>query len=108
MEQRYRIAFFENDAATMERLAREAPADDMHWLGLQQRLAFFRGDFSKLRSLSETVVNRQRRAQRMENAANELAWHARLESYPGNYTLGRNLFRQAVAASKDSDLVLAP
>jgi DNA-binding winged helix-turn-helix (wHTH) protein/tetratricopeptide (TPR) repeat protein len=106
MEQRYRIAFFENDAATMERLAREAPADDMLWLGLQQRLAFFRGDFSKLRSLSETVVNQQRRAQRMENAANELAWHARLESYLGNYTLARKLCRQAVEASKDSDLGL--
>jgi tetratricopeptide (TPR) repeat protein len=106
MEQRYRIAFFENDAATMERLAREAPADDMHWLGLQQQLAFFRGDFSKLRSLSETVVNQQRRAQRMENAANELAWHARLESYIGNYTLARKLCRQAVEASKDSDLGL--
>src|SRR5882724_2358860 len=31
MEQRYRIAFFENDAATMERLAREIPADDTLW-----------------------------------------------------------------------------
>src|SRR6202043_1557607 len=32
--QRYRIAFFENDAATMERLAREIPADDTLWFGL--------------------------------------------------------------------------
>ena len=47
IELRYRIAFFENDAATMERLAREIPADDMRWLGLQQQLAFFRGDFSQ-------------------------------------------------------------
>jgi len=74
MQQHYEIAFFENDAATMERLAREIPADDTLWLGLQQRLAFFRGDSGKLRSLSETLVNQQRRAQRMENAANELAW----------------------------------
>jgi eukaryotic-like serine/threonine-protein kinase len=103
---RYRIAFFENDAATMERLAREAPADDMHWLGLQQQLAFFRGDFSKLRSLSETLVNQQRRAKRMENAANELAWHAQLESYLGNYALARKLCRQAEEAGKDSDLGL--
>jgi len=104
MEQRYRIAFFENDAATMERLAREVPADDMLWLGLQQQLAFFRGDSGKLRSLSETLVNQQRRAQRMENAANELAWHARLESYLGNYALARKLCRQAGEASKDSNL----
>ncbi len=106
LEQRYRIAFFENDSATMERLAREAPADDMRWLGLQQQLAFFRGDFIKLRSLSETLVNQQRRAKRMENAANELAWHALLESYLGNYTLARKLCRQAGEASKDSVLGL--
>jgi tetratricopeptide (TPR) repeat protein len=104
--QRYRIAFFENDAATMKRLAREIPADDTLWLGLQQQLAFFRGDFSKLRSLSETVVNQQRRAQRMENAAKELAWHAQLESYLGNYALARKLCRQAEEAGKDSDLGL--
>jgi len=106
MEQRYRIAFFENDAATMERLAREVPADDMLWLGLRQQLAFFRGDSGKLRSLSETLVSQQRRAQRMENAANELAWHARLESYLGNYALARKLCRQAGEASKDSNLGL--
>jgi eukaryotic-like serine/threonine-protein kinase len=105
-DQSYRIAFFENDAATMKRLAREIPADDTLWLGLQQQLAFFRGDFSKLRSLTETVVNQQRRAQRMENAANELAWHAQLESYLGNYALARKLCRQAEEAGKDSDLGL--
>jgi tetratricopeptide (TPR) repeat protein len=104
--QRYRLAFFENDAATMERLAREIPADDLRWLGLQQQLAFFRGDFSKLRSLSETLVNQQRRAKRMENAADELAWHARLESYLGNYALARKLCRQAGEAGKDSNLGL--
>ena len=103
---RYRIAFFENDAATMERLAREAPADDLRWLGLQEQLAFFRGDFSKLRALSETLVNQQRRAKRMENAADELAWHARLESYLGNYALARRLCRQAGEADKDSNLGL--
>ncbi len=103
---RYTIAFIENDAATMERLAREIPADDTLWLGLQQQVAFFRGDSSKLRSLSETVVNQQRRAQRMENAANELAWHAQLESYLGNYALARKLCRQAEEAGKDSDLGL--
>ena len=106
MQQHYEIAFFENDAATMERLAREIPADDTLWLGLQQQLAFFRGDSGKLRSLSETLVNQQRRAQRMENAANELAWHARLESYLGNYALAHKLCRQAGEADKDSNLGL--
>ena len=56
---RYRIAFIENDAATMERLARETPGDDVQWLHLQMQLAFLRGDFRKLRSLSETLVKQQ-------------------------------------------------
>ncbi len=103
---RYRIAFFENDAATMERLAREIPGDDMRWLQLQMQIAFFRGDLSKLRSLSETLVRQQSHANRMENAASELAWHARAESYAGNYALARKLCRQAGEASKDNGLAL--
>jgi len=99
---RYRIAFFENDAATMERLARETPADDMTWLHLQMQLAFFRGDFTKLRSLSETLVQQQSRANRMENAANELAWHAGLESFLGEYASARKLCRQAGEVGNDS------
>jgi eukaryotic-like serine/threonine-protein kinase len=103
---RYRIAFIENDAATMERLARETPGDDVFWLRLQMRLAFLRGDFSKFRSLSETLVKQDTRAKRMENAANELAWHAGVESYLGNYALARKLCRQAGAASTDNANVL--
>ena len=99
---RYRIAFFENDGATMDRLVREAPGDDKIWLDLQRQLAFFRGDFRKLRSLSETLVEQDRRAKRMENVASELAWHAWLESYVGNYALARTLCRQAGEASQDS------
>jgi DNA-binding winged helix-turn-helix (wHTH) protein/tetratricopeptide (TPR) repeat protein len=103
---RYRIAFFENDAATMERLARETPGDDVSWLQLQMHLAFLRGNFSKLRSLSETLVKQQTSANRMENATFELAGHAQLESYLGNYVLARKLCRQAGEASKDSALGL--
>ncbi len=103
---RYRIASIENDAATMERLARETPADDLSWVQLQMRLAFRRGDFSKLRSLSETLVTGQSRAKKMENAAGELAWHARVESYLGNYALARKLCREAREASKDDTLML--
>src|SRR5882672_4754765 len=39
----------------------------------------------------------------MENAANELAWHARLESYLGNYALARKLCRQAGEASRSEE-----
>jgi DNA-binding winged helix-turn-helix (wHTH) protein/tetratricopeptide (TPR) repeat protein len=103
---RYRIAFFENDPVTMERLARETQGDDTSWLQLQMELAFFRGDLHKLRSLSETLVKQQTRANRTENAAFQLARHARLESYLGNYALTRNLCRQAEEASRDNDLML--
>lgn len=99
---RYRIAFVENDAATMERIARETPGDDTRWLDSQKQFAFFRGDFSKLRSLSETLVKQQRGAKRMENVASELAWHAWFESYVGNHALARKLCRQAGEASQDS------
>ena len=103
---RYRIAFIEKDVATMERLARETPADDTSWLHLEMQLAFLRGDFSKLRSLSETLVQQQNRANRKENAAYELAWHARMESYLGSYASARELCRQAEETSKDSALWL--
>jgi tetratricopeptide (TPR) repeat protein len=103
---RYRIATFENDTATMERLARETPGGDTPLLQLQMQLAFLHGDFSKLRSLSETLVTQQSRANRMQNAADELARHAWDESHVGNYALARKLCRQAEATSKDSTLGL--
>ena len=103
---RYRIATFENDTATMERLAREAPGGDAPLLQLQMQLAFLHGDFSKLRSLSETLVTQQSHANRMQNAADELARHAWDESHVGNYALARKLCRQAEEASKDSTLGL--
>jgi DNA-binding winged helix-turn-helix (wHTH) protein/tetratricopeptide (TPR) repeat protein len=103
---RYQIAFQENDAATMDQLARETPADDIPWLHLQILLAFFRGDLTKLRSLSETLVQQQSRANRMENAAYELSWHAGLESLLGDYALVRKLCRQAGEAGNDSALGL--
>jgi tetratricopeptide (TPR) repeat protein len=70
------------------------------------QLAFLRGDLGKLRSLSETLVKQESRANRMENAASDLAWHARVESYAGNYALARSLCRQASEASEHDALVL--
>jgi eukaryotic-like serine/threonine-protein kinase len=104
---RYRIAFIENDTPTMERLARETPANDAMWLESLKQFAFYRGDFGKLRSLSETLVKQQSEAKRMDNVASELAWHAWFESYAGNNTLVGKLCRQAGEASQDSDW-LAP
>jgi eukaryotic-like serine/threonine-protein kinase len=91
----YRIAFFENDAATMERYTSETPPDDMHWRQLQMQFAFLRGDMSKLRSLSEGLVNEALHAGEKENAANELALHAQLESLLGNYGLAHKLCQHA-------------
>jgi DNA-binding winged helix-turn-helix (wHTH) protein/tetratricopeptide (TPR) repeat protein len=98
----YRIAFFENDAPTMKRLAAEFPPDDIHWLEFQMQFAFLRGDLRKLRSLSETLVNQQRHAGELDNAANELALHAQLESLMGNLALARTLCLQAGSLGKGS------
>jgi DNA-binding winged helix-turn-helix (wHTH) protein/tetratricopeptide (TPR) repeat protein len=103
---RYEIAFYENDAATMERLAHETPVDDVTWLELQMKLAFFRGDFSKFRSLSETLVKQQSHANRMENAAYELAWHADIESDLGNYAMARKLCGRAEESGNETALGL--
>ncbi len=98
----YRIAFFENDAATMERLANGFAADDIHWLELQVQFAFLRGDLGKFRSLSEALVNQQSHANEMENVANELALRGQLESFLGNYGVARMVCRQAGELDKDS------
>jgi eukaryotic-like serine/threonine-protein kinase len=102
----YRIAFFENDAATMEHLASETPSDDTHWLQLQMQFAFLRGDLGKFRSLSETLVNLHSHSSEMEDAANELALHGQLESLLGNYGLARRLCRYAGTPEKDSSTEL--
>jgi DNA-binding winged helix-turn-helix (wHTH) protein/tetratricopeptide (TPR) repeat protein len=98
----YRIAFFENDAATMERLANGFAADDIHWLELQMQFAFLRGDLGKFRSLSEALVNQQSHVNEMENVANELALRGQLESFLGNYGVARMVCRQAGELDKDS------
>jgi len=101
---RYRIAFLENDVVTMERLAREAPADDLSWLRLQMELEFYRGHFNKLRSLSDALVKQQIHANRTENAADQLAWLAAIESYIGNQAQARKLCDQAEEIGNDSAL----
>lgn len=99
---RYRIAFIEHDTATMDRLAREASREDVPWVHLQMHLAFLRGDVATLRSLSDALVSRQRKANQMENVAAELAKHADEEAYLGNYQLARKLCAQADKARSHS------
>jgi len=98
---RYRIAFIQNDAASMERLARDTPAGDVSWLHLQMQLAFLRGDARKLRSLSETLV-KQQGVNRTENAASELARHAALEAFLGEFASARELCRDAEKMGNES------
>jgi tetratricopeptide (TPR) repeat protein len=100
---RYRIAFIQNDSASMDRLARDTPADDTFWLRLQMQLAFLRGDVKKLRSLSDTAV-KQQGVNRKENAAHELAWRAAVESFLGEFPLARKLCRQAEEVGNESAL----
>jgi DNA-binding winged helix-turn-helix (wHTH) protein/Tfp pilus assembly protein PilF len=100
----YRIAFIENDAATMEKMAREIPADDASWLESQMQFAFLRGDIGKLRSVSEALVNQQSQAKQMEDVAHALGSHAGVESFLGNYGMARQLCRRAAEAGNDSAL----
>lgn len=90
----------------MERIARESPADDIGWLGLQGQFAFLRGDLGKFRSLSETVVNLQTHASQMENATDERSAHGQLESFLGNYALARSLCRHVGEGENDSATAL--
>jgi DNA-binding winged helix-turn-helix (wHTH) protein/tetratricopeptide (TPR) repeat protein len=99
---RYRIAFIEHDTATMDRLAGETSGEDVPWVRLQKNLAFLRGDVATLRSLSDALVSRQRKANHMENVATELAYHADEEAYLGNYDLARRLCAQANEAGNNS------
>jgi tetratricopeptide (TPR) repeat protein len=103
---RYRIASFEGDSATMDRLAREIPPDDVFWLQMQVDLAFYRGEIHKVRLLTETLVEQQKHANRMENVSFELARDAWLESYVGNHAFARTLCRQAAEASQQSPVGL--
>lgn len=100
-QMRYRIAYFENDTTTMDQLTREGPTDDFSWLQLQMQMAFLRGDFAGLRSASDNLVNQNIHAKEMENAANELALHAQLEAFAGNYDRARKLCHQAKQMNKD-------
>jgi len=102
----YRIAFFENDTATMDRLAREAKPDDIGWLQLQMQFAYLRGDIKKFRSLSETAVNLERRAGEKQDAADELAARGQLESFLGNYDLARSLCRHSGEGDNHSPVEL--
>jgi tetratricopeptide (TPR) repeat protein len=103
---RYRIAFFEKDGATMQQLAHQTSGEDSPWVHLQMHLAFLRGDVATLRSLSDALVSRQRKANQMENVATELAYHADAETYLGNYDLARKLCAQADEAGNNGALGL--
>jgi eukaryotic-like serine/threonine-protein kinase len=98
----YRIAFIENDTATMDRIAREAAPDDTGWLQLQMQFAYLRGDMKKFRSLNEAEVNLETRAGQAQDAADDLAARAQLESLLGNYGLARSFCRHSVARDADS------
>ena len=98
----YRIAFIENDTATMDRMAREAAPDDGSWLELQMQFAVLRGDTKKFRSLSEKIVSLETRDGKAQDAADDLAARAQLESLLGNYGLARSLCRHSLAGDTDS------
>jgi eukaryotic-like serine/threonine-protein kinase len=103
---RYKLAFLEHDIATMDKLAHETSGEDAPWVQLQMHLAFLRGDVARIRSLSDALVDRQKKANHMENVAEALAYHADQEAYLGNYDLARRLCTQADEAANKSALGL--
>jgi DNA-binding winged helix-turn-helix (wHTH) protein/tetratricopeptide (TPR) repeat protein len=102
LELRYQISFIEHDTVNMDHLARETSGEDPPWVELQMDLAFRRGDVATLRSLSDALINRQRKANQMENVAMEFAVHAGEEAYLGNYHLVHKLCAQADEAGNNS------
>ncbi|MFZ0880711.1 MAG: winged helix-turn-helix domain-containing protein [Candidatus Acidiferrales bacterium] len=98
----YRIAFIQNDTATMDRMAQEAAPDDTAWLQLQMQFAYLRGEIKKFRSLTEAEVNLETRAGQTQDAADDLAARAQLESLLGNYGLAPSLCRHSLAEDTDS------
>jgi len=98
----YRIAYIENDTATMDRLDREAAPDDGGWMQLQMQFAYLRGDIQKFRALSDTAVKLEQRDGQAQDAAADLSIRAQLESLLGNYALAPSLCRHSVEHDSDS------
>jgi eukaryotic-like serine/threonine-protein kinase len=98
----YRIAFIQNDTATMDRISQQAAPNDTGWLQLQMQFAYLRGDMKKFRSLNEAEVKIETRAGQAQDAADDLAARAQLESLLGYYGLSRSLCRHSVAGDTDS------
>jgi tetratricopeptide (TPR) repeat protein len=98
----YRIAVIQNDTAALDRFAREAAADDDGWLDLQMQFAYLRGDIKKFRSSNQAEVNLETRAGQAQDAADDLAARAQLESLLGNYSFARSLCRHSLAENTDS------
>jgi tetratricopeptide (TPR) repeat protein len=98
----YRIAFIENDTATMDRIARQASPDDTGWLDLQMQFAYLRGDMKKFRSLNEAEVSIETRGGQRQDAADDLSARAQLESLAGNFSFAPSLCRHSVAEDTDS------
>src|SRR5580658_9213519 len=102
----YRIAFIQNDTATMDRMNREAAPDDAAWIELQMGYAYYRGDMKKFRSMSESAVNLNVRGGAAQDAADGRAARAQLEALLGNYGLTSSLCRHSVMQETDSAIEL--
>ncbi len=102
----YRIAFIQNDTATMERMNREAAPDDAAWTELQMEYVYDRGDMKKFRSMSESVVNLNMQGGAAQDAADARAMRAQLEALLGNYGFTSSLCRHSVTEATDSAIEL--
>jgi eukaryotic-like serine/threonine-protein kinase len=98
----YRIAYIENDTATMDRFDREAAPDDGGWMQLQMQFAYLRGDIKKFRALSDAAVKIEQHDGQAQDAAADLSIRAQLESLLGNYAVAPSLCRHSVDHDSDS------
>ena len=97
----YRIAYIENDTATMDRLDQEAAPDDTGWMQLQSQFAYLRGDIKKFRALSDAEVKIEKRdGQAQEPRPISLARPARIATR--KLRLGPSLCRHSVDQDSDS------
>jgi serine/threonine protein kinase len=109
-EQRYNIAFLQNDEAEMQRqlqTANEIPGAEPALLGLQAETYAYYGRLQKANEESQHAVEAARHDDSTETAALWLANAAYRESLFGNYAEARKMAAQALTMSQGQDVLTA-
>jgi serine/threonine protein kinase/tetratricopeptide (TPR) repeat protein len=108
-EQRYYIAFLQNDEATMQQQAewaRGRPEDAAPMLLAESETAAYRGKLSKARDLVQRAEQQAKEAQKTELVASIMVQAAAREAEFGNRTLARKEAADAVALNAGRDQMI--